>query len=476
MGVPSMNAAYGANWVAWLWANYPGDKGNRGNVDMIVFFLRRAYRLLGPHGCLGLVGTNTISQGDSRVAGLKALLDDGAMIYDAMPSMAWPGAAAVTISTLCVARGHAAQAANVWFEGQPACAINSRLLPKPERADPVPLAHNAGLAFLGAKTYGKGFVLAPDEKEALVSKKLRNAERIFPFIGGQEVNTSPTQAHERYVISFGSMPLREADRWPDLLDILRERVKPERDKLGGYSVADARREYWWQYGTVTPALDSAILGIKRCVVTARVTKHLAFCFQPTTRIFSEQLYVFALSDVSPFAFLQSRVHEPWARLLSSSMKTDLRYSASDCFDTFPFPTPDPRTVIPAVELAGQTFYEARAKFMLDTDQGLTKTYNALKDPDNTDPTVLELRRLTEAMDRAVLDAYGWTDLEVPPYCPKTPAERDTHKAFEDEVIDRLYVLNAERAREEALLGLAKSGKQAKRAKKSTKQLGLDGFE
>ncbi|MCA9700011.1 MAG: hypothetical protein KC431_20975, partial [Myxococcales bacterium] len=77
-----------------------------------------------------------------------------------------------------------------------------------------------------------------------------------------------------------------------------------------------------------------------------------------------------------------------------------------------------------------------------------------------------------------LDAYGWTDLEVPPYCPKTQAERDAHKAFEDEVIDRLYVLNAERAREEARQGLGKkSGKQAKRGKKKdTNQLGLKGLE
>jgi hypothetical protein len=151
------------------------------------------------------------------------------------------------------------------------------------------------------------------------------------------------------------------------------------------------------------------------------------------------------------------------------MKTDLRYTASDCFDTFPFPQPDPRTVIPEVEAAGKAFYEARASFMVDTDQGLTKTYNALKDPDSTDPAVLELRRLTEAMDRAVLDAYGWTDLDVPPYCPKTPAERAAHTAFEDEVIDRLYVLNAERAREEQRLGLGKKGK--KRATKGKKDDG-----
>jgi hypothetical protein len=63
--------------------------------------------------------------------------------------------------------------------------------------------------------------------------------------------------------------------------------------------------------------------------------------------------------------------------------------------------------------------------------------------------VLALRRLHEEMDRAVLDAYGWTDVAVPPFCARTDAERAALQEFEDEVIDRLHVLNAERAREEA---------------------------
>jgi hypothetical protein len=159
----------------------------------------------------------------------------------------------------------------------------------------------------------------------------------------------------------------------------------------------------------------------------------------------------------------------WARFLSSSYGEILSYSPLTCFFTFPFPKSDPRTVIPTVETAGKTFYEARAAFMLSTNQGLTKTYNALEDPANTDPAVLDLRRLTEAMDRAVLDAYGWTDIEVPPYCPCTPAEREAHQAFEDEVIDRLYVLNAERAREEERLGLTKKSKKKGRKKTTEKK-------
>lgn len=130
------------------------------------------------------------------------------------------------------------------------------------------------------------------------------------------------------------------------------------------------------------------------------------------------------------------------------MKNDLSYSASDCFETFPFPRSAPRTVIPSLEDIGQRLYDARTQYMLTTQQGLTDTYNRLKDPDCHDPHIQELRRLHEEMDRAVLAAYSW-DIPVPPYVtPTTDAERRVLEAFEDEIIDRLFLLNAQRAEEE----------------------------
>jgi hypothetical protein len=304
---------------------------------------------------------------------------------------------------------------------------------------------------VGTYVLGMGFVLTPEERETLIAKDARNAERIFPYIGGEEVNTSPTQSHHRYVISFGQMSLEEAEAWPDLLTIVREKVKPERDR----NKRDVRRKYWWRFGEVAPALYEAIAPLERCLVNSQVTKHLVFGQKTPDHIFGHTLYAYALSRDSGFAILQSRLHNAWAWLNCSSMKTDLRYSASNAFETFPFPNPDPRTEIPALESIGQRLYDTRATFLLETNQGLTKTYNALKNPDKQDPAILELRQLHEDMDRAVLEAYGWSDIPVPPYCPQTKADHKALQAFEDEVIDRLFVLNAKRAEEEEILGASK---------------------
>lgn len=106
--------------------------------------------------------------------------------------------------------------------------------------------------------------------------------------------------------------------------------------------------------------------------------------------------------------------------------------------------------------------------MVDTNQGLTKTYNALKKPECEDDPIVELRSLHEEMDRAVLAAYGWSDLVVPPYCPRDDSERAQVKAFEDEVIDRLFVLNAERAAAEKASEIVVPKSKGTRAKKGAK--------
>lgn len=442
MGGRRISGEYGDEYSQWLEQIHSASK----NADLCAHFFRRTGRLLGLHGTIGLLATNTIAQGDTRSVGLQRLIREGFAIFEAIRSMPWPGDAAVFVSVVLLAKGTARSSTGQHFlDGQPIAAISSRLLGESERTDPVSLKANQGFSFQGTILVGSGFLLTPDERNQLITKDYRNAACISPFIGGEEVNSNPTQMYDRYVINFHDKPLDECAKWPNLLDIVREKVKPQREGVK----REAHRRYWWQFGDKRPALYSSVTILDRCLVTAQVTKHLMFSFQPTNRVFSQKLTVFPLSSYTPFIILQSRIHEFWVRLLSSTMKEDLNYSASDCFDNFPFPHPDPRTVIPSLEDIGQRLYETRANYMLDTQHGLTTTYNLLKDPDCHDPRIEELRRLHEEIDRAVLAEYGWSDILVPPYVtPGTDAERRALEAFEDQVIDRLFVLNAQRAEEE----------------------------
>jgi hypothetical protein len=474
MGGVQVSGSLGEPYLDWLKEISPGAHGN---ADISAHFFRRAARLLGAHGTIGLISTNTIGQGDTRSTGLKHLVTaSNFMIYDATPNLAWPGTgAAVIVSIVLLAKGAPTSVVeDVVLHDTPSddktatvarrvSAISSQLRPAYERQEPSRLLSNAELSYQGSIVLGMGFVITPEERDVLIRKNGRNAQRIFPYLGGAEVNVNLEPMFERYVIDFGQMAFEDASKWPDLLEIIRDKVKPERDR----QKREPLRRLWWQYAEKRPGLYSSLKSLRRCLLTTRVKKHNIFLFSRTDMVFANTLYVFPIEVYSAFSALQSRVHEAWIKIFSSTMKSDINYAPSDCFDNFPFPAPDPRSVIPELESAGQAFYEARARFMLDTQQGLTKTYNAMKDPACTTPAVLELRRLTAAMDQAVLAAYGWTDLVVPPYCPTTPAEQAAHTLFEDTIIDRLYQLNADRAAAEARLGLGKKAKKSPRTKKPT---------
>ncbi|MYF93516.1 MAG: hypothetical protein F4184_16010 [Gemmatimonadetes bacterium] len=138
------------------------------------------------------------------------------------------------------------------------------------------------------------------------------------------------------------------------------------------------------------------------------------------------------------------------------MKDDLRYTPSDCFETFPFP--DGWETHPALEAAGDAYYDFRAALMVENNEGLTKTYNRFHNPNEDSSNIIHLRNLHIAMDRAVLDAYGWTDL--PTDCEflldheideeewgnrKKPYRHRWPNDIRDEVLARLLELNAQRA-------------------------------
>jgi hypothetical protein len=209
---------------------------------------------------------------------------------------------------------------------------------------------------------------------------------------------------------------------------------------------------------------------------------MALGYVPSGTIAANTMIVFLLHQDGDFALLQSRVHEEWVRLVGSSLEDRLRY-ITPCFDTFPRPRLEDNAIL---EAEGDQYYKYRSTIMLQSDAGLTEIYNRFHDPDEHSPDIIKLRSLHAAMDRAVLDAYGWTDLE--PTCEflldyddeeddedetgggrrrKKPWRYRWPDDFRDEVLARLLELNRQRAEEEHLSGSA-SSKRGTGTKKSTK--------
>jgi hypothetical protein len=152
-----------------------------------------------------------------------------------------------------------------------------------------------------------------------------------------------------------------------------------------------------------------------------------------------------------FAVMQSQVHETWARFFSSTLEDRLNYMPSDCFETFPFPQGwETDATLAAL---GQRYHQHRADLMRRTvgtkrPEGLTATYNRFHDPNEHDPNLVTLRDLHAQLDRAVLNAYGWNDLQ-PVYDFRVQLDTRVRwtwdEATRDEVLARLLEENRVRA-------------------------------
>jgi len=465
LGGKRISTVHGDAYRDWLAAIHEASSSN---ADLVAHFYRRVFDKIRRRGTLGLVATNTIAQGDTRGSGLRWLCQHDGVIYSATRRVKWPGQAAVVVSVVHVSKDRPPPAR--LLDGRPVERITAFLFHDGGHEDPARLSANAGRSFIGSFVNGMGFTFDdtnPDatpiaEMERLIAQDPRNGERIFPYIGGEEVNDSPMHAHRRYVINFRDMTEAEARRWPDLMAIVEAKVRPVRAVVK----RAAHRERWWHYGDKRPALYDAICGVDRVLVCTLHSPHLSFAMLTPRVVFSHALAAFALGTPTAFAALQARPHEFWARFLGSSIKDDLRYTPSDCFETFPFPK-DWETNA-RLEETGKTYYDFRAALMVRNNEGLTKSYNRFHDPDEHDPEILKLRELHETMDRAVLDAYGWTDIH--PRCEflldyeededEDEAPRRRKKPWRycwpdetrDEVLARLLALNQQRAKEEAQSG------------------------
>jgi PAS domain-containing protein len=519
---------------------------SHGNADLVAHFFRRCFDLLRPGGALGLIATNTIAQGDTRSTGLRWICLNGGTIVSARKRTKWPGVAAVVVSVVHLAKGPFQGEKRL--DGRPVQRITAFLFANGGHEDPKQLAANAGKSFVGSYVLGMGFTFddsgpADDDTpgipspiatmERLIAENPKNAEVIFPYIGGEEVNSSPTHAHHRYVINFGERGEEECRReWPELMGIVERKVKPGRLAQN----REIRARYWWRFGETCPALYAQIDGYEWVLATSRVTNYLLFSLLPSGRVFAETTVVFPLDKFGHLMAMQSRAHEQWALFLSSSLEERLRYGPSDCFETFPFPyalldspvfgsthaaplnsnsiDPNYAATRQSLESIGERYHQFRAELMVANNEGLTSTYNRFHDPAESSPELQELRKLHGEMDQAVLEAYGWSDVDIS--CgfgldyldteddAKLPDELQDRidsgelffwdagdaldfqgqlrvtgavkssrklpwryrwpEAVRDEVLARLLALNAERYEEEVNLGLhSKGAKQAARA-------------
>ena len=434
--------SYGSDYRTFIGASIAN--GKKGSADLCAFFFLRATAMLNQKGMIGLVATNTISQGDTCDVGLTQLTQHGVKIVRAVSSQKWPGTASLEV-------------AHVWF-----CKSNWRgpvtlddkcvveITPQLKeaglvRGKPFRLSSNIGKAFKGTTTGCVGFVISPEERAALISADLKNADVIRPFLSGEDFNQRPDQSPSRFVIDFQDWEIEQAEQYPMCLQILLERVKPHRDAQKGQIHESA----YWRFSDKRVEGYRSISNFTRVMFHSFTSKYICFAFVPAGIIYSAPHAVIGLERWRDFAVLQSSFHQIWAVTHCSTMETRIRYAPSDLFDTFAQPFEDLQDT-EILNSVGESYHTLRANLMTRYSFGLTDIYNQFHNTEEIRGDISELRQLHVEMDQAVAAAYGWQDLNLDYgfHETKQGIRYTISEAASREVLDRLLALNHLRHTEE----------------------------
>ncbi|MBB5164127.1 DNA methyltransferase [Mycobacterium sp. AZCC_0083] len=444
LGGKKISGALGSDLREWL-VNVLAD-GVTGHADQVAYFFLRAQSLLATHGTIGLIATNTIAQGDTRQVGLDQMVESGFTITRAIQSRSWPVASAA-LEYAAVWGTVGPVAARVPYISDDIAVKRISTLLEPEgrvTGNPLRLRENADISFIGCFVLGMGFVLEPDNAQEWIAEDPRNAEVLFPYLGGEDVNQRPDCSASRWVIDFNDASLETASRWKLPFERVKSLVYPERQKGN----RKAHRERWWQYGDKRPALRKATAGLDEVLVIVLHSKHVMPMRAPTGQVFSHGLGVFATESCADEAVLSSSPHQLWAITYGSTLETRVRYTPSDVFETFPRPTGSDW-----LEQIGRTLDEERRQIMLRRSLGLTSLYNFLNNPeitDASDPDIARMRAIHVELDGAVMDAYGWSDvvLDHDFHTYRQMQRWTVSPAARVEILDRLLEENHRRSAEE----------------------------
>ncbi len=406
LGGQKLTGALGQDVRDWLVNVLAG--GTRGSADLVAYFFLRAIGLLKPSGTLGLIATNTVAQGDTREVGLDRLVAHGFTITRAIQSRSWPARSAnLEYAAVWGTRARVADHATRVADDITVRRISTLLEPEGRVAgQPVRLVENADIAFQGCIVLGMGFVLDRAEARDWIATDPRNAEVLFPYLNGEDLNSRPDFSASRWVIDFNDRAEAVAATYPQPYARVEARVKSERQRVN----RKALRQRWWQYAEKRPGLRKAIAGLDEVLVIALVSKTVMPVRVPTGQVFSHALGVFATDSYADQGVLSSTLHQLWAIKFGSGMRNDPRYTPSDVFETFPRPAPTAE-----LERMGRVLDEQRRGIMLRRKLGLTKLYNLVNDPDCSSASNADVARMREIhveLDHVVRDAYGWSDLPL----------------------------------------------------------------
>jgi len=294
-----------------------------------------------------------------------------------------------------------------------------------------PLKSNSEMASKGFELGSQGFLL---QKNQIHEAK---SDYIHPFVTGRDLSQ---KFEEKYVIDVNHLSEDQLRRECSFLyQWLMNNVKPERDINNDIKL----KENWWKYRRSNINIRQGIKDLRHYIATTRTAKHRVFQMLKSNVMAESGVIMIFLDDAYFLGVLSSHIHEHWSLSQGATLEDRPVYNHVLCFYPFPFPDPIPKQKQRIHDLGERLDSHRKQVQAAHPDITITGMYNLLEklragevftDADreyNNRALVSILKQIHDELDIAVLDAYGWP-----------------HDITDEQILERLVALNAERAAEE----------------------------
>lgn len=358
-------------------------------------------------------------------------------------------------------------------------AIESQLKIGPDFSKLRQLSANNELGIKGFMPYGRGFVIDKQQRDELIQRDTPKVEFFLKkYVNGRDI---AQKSRGNFVIDFHGVEIKYImSNFPATYSYILEKIKPERDG----NKMEYRRLNWWLFGRPGNQIRSSVAGIEYYIGTSETSRHRIFQFIDSDTLPDQKVRIIASPQPDILSVVSCRMHTLFAIVRGGwqGVGNDPVYSHTTCFDPFPFPLccapldqeKDPVLQAQADRLAelGERLDAFRKERLAEHDfltmTGLYNVLERLRELENgcdVPPLTIKEKAIHEAglvsvlkeihddIDRAVFEAYGWSDLADslvgrPGATMPSPHKSADQEAAEEELLTRLVALNRERAAEE----------------------------
>lgn len=313
---------------------------NKKGLDYIAgWFWKGAKYIKGTAAKYAFVSTNSICQGEQVDMLWKPILTEGLTISFARTSFKWSNNAKNNAAVACVVIGvsnsfagnrrffnESIQMESMVSNINPYLSVGEDIIVKKENSS---LCKLPTMCFGSMPNDNGNLLLTPSEKDELMVQCPESESYIKPTLGAEEF----LNGESRFCIWIDEKTKQQAYSLSPVMNRINE---VEKYRLGSKREATKKLAHWpWRFGEVRH-INAPLIIIPG--VSSERREYIPIDIISKETVVTNSAFVIYSNELWLLGLLMSKLHNLWVRAVGGTLESRIRYSASLCYNTFPFPS------------------------------------------------------------------------------------------------------------------------------------------